>query len=166
MSEAFDYLRAFGGFPRALRRFLHPPLTIEEARRLAARRLETREDTFLRIVDRAVYGHPRSPYLALLREAHCEAGDLRALVAQQGLEGALRTLRRAGGLPPMVLRGLFHFSPLRRPASLPRRTAGTQAGMRGIEKGPQGLRQGSRGRSAWQRPPSGSYCVPTPTPVR
>jgi hypothetical protein len=96
MSEAFDYLKAFGGFPRALRRFLHPPLTIEEARRLAAHRLERREDTFLRIVERAIYGHPTSPYLALLREARCEPGDLRVLVAQQGLEGALRTLRRAG----------------------------------------------------------------------
>jgi hypothetical protein len=94
--DTLDYLRTFAAFPRALRPFVRRPLTIEDARRLAAHRLEHREDHFLRLAERAVYGHPASPYRRLLLAAGCEAGDLRALVRDKGLEGALRVLRDAG----------------------------------------------------------------------
>lgn len=58
--------------------------------------MEHREENFLRMVERSIYGYPRSPYLPLLRMAGCELGDLRTLVRQRGLEGALRELREAG----------------------------------------------------------------------
>jgi hypothetical protein len=58
--------------------------------------MEHREEYFLQIVERAVYGNSRSPYLPLLRMAGCESADLRLLVRQKGLEGALRELRAAG----------------------------------------------------------------------
>jgi hypothetical protein len=96
MSDTLEYLRMFGRFPFALRRFLRSTLTLEDARRIIRERMEHREQSFLRVVERSVYGSPASPYLRLLRIAGCELGDLRALVKQKGLEGTLRQLRAAG----------------------------------------------------------------------
>src|SRR5262245_21833439 len=86
----------FARFPFALRRFLQDPLTLGEARRIVRERLEHREDNFLRIAEQAIYANPQSPYHALLRHAGCENGDLRSLVKSEGLDDALRHLRRAG----------------------------------------------------------------------
>jgi hypothetical protein len=47
-------------------------------------------------VEHSIYRHPSSPYLALLRHAGCERGDLEALVRRDGLDRALHTLRDAG----------------------------------------------------------------------
>lgn len=77
---------------RDLPRFLRRPLTPEQAREGVRRRMATRERRFLALIDRAVYGVARSPYRRLLANAGCERGDLHALVAQEGLEGALRRL--------------------------------------------------------------------------
>ena len=86
-------------------------------------RMEHREENFLRLVETTVYGYPRSPYLPLLKMAGCELGDLKALVKQKGLEGALRVLRDQGvyvafeefkGRQPIVRNGLLvvNFVPL------------------------------------------------------
>lgn len=83
-------------FARSLRGFLGDPLTLEEARERIRRQLDEREERFLRVVQRGVYEHAKSPYLPLLREARCEFGDLRDAVRRRGLEGALLDLRRAG----------------------------------------------------------------------
>jgi len=96
MSETLDYLKMFAQFPFALRRFLRHRLTLEEARQIVHERMERREENFLRLVERNVYSFPRSPYLPLLKRAGCELGDLRAIVKQKGLEGALRALRAHG----------------------------------------------------------------------
>jgi hypothetical protein len=78
--------------PRALRR----PFTLPDAERILQHRLKTRETGFLALARRAVYGVPGSPYRALLAAAGCEYGDLERLVHQEGLEGALLRLCRAG----------------------------------------------------------------------
>lgn len=96
MSENRDYLKSFARFPVALRRFLRAPLTLEGARRIVRERLERREANFLGLMERSVYGHAASPYLALLKLAGCELGDLGNLVWSKGLEGALGALREAG----------------------------------------------------------------------
>jgi hypothetical protein len=97
VSETFDYLRMFGSFPFALRRFLQTaPLTLEAARRIVRQRLAQREANFLKLAERSMYGWPRSPYLALLKHAGCELGDLQAMTRDHGLEGTLRKLREAG----------------------------------------------------------------------
>ena len=96
MNENLEYLRMFARFPFALRRFLKDPLTLGEARRIVRERLDHREDNFLRIAEQAIYANPKSPYRALLRHAGCENGDLRTLVKSDGLDDALRHLRRAG----------------------------------------------------------------------
>ena len=96
MSETLDYLKTFARFPFALRRFLRHTLTLDEARRIVREQMARREENFLRVVERNVYGYPRSPYLPLLKLARCELGDLRTLVGQKGVEGALHSLRDAG----------------------------------------------------------------------
>lgn len=116
MNETLDYVKTFAQFPLALRRFLGQPLTLEEAKRSVRERMAHREENFLRTVERSVYGYPGSPYLALLKLAGCELGELCALVKQKGVEGALRDLRDEGvyvtfeefkGRKPIVRRGLI-----------------------------------------------------------
>ena len=82
MSENLEYLRMFLRFPFSLRRFLRHRLTLDDARRLAKDRMAHREENFLRLIERAVFAYPRSPYLALLKMSGCELGDLRALVGE------------------------------------------------------------------------------------
>lgn len=96
MNETLDYVKMFARFPLSLRRFSRQTLTLDEAKRIVHARMEHREENFLNIVERSVYGHPPSPYLALLKMAGCELSDLRTLVKRKGLEGALRDLREAG----------------------------------------------------------------------
>ena len=115
ISVAYGLARfAFG-----LRRFCAEPLTAEAARKAVLHRMSARDQALLELLARAVYANPRSPYLALLRAAGCELGDVRRLVAREGLEGALQQLRRAGvyvrfeefkGLEPAVRGGqTFQF---------------------------------------------------------
>lgn len=96
MRDTFAYIDSFARFPRALRAFLRHPLTPQRARAIVAERFDRRDQNFLRIAEQSIYGHPTSPYLALLRLAGCELGDLKALVAARGVEGALHALRDAG----------------------------------------------------------------------
>ena len=92
----FSEMKMYGRFAWGLRSFLRNPLSMEDARQTVKRLLAEREDNFLRLVERAVYAHPGSPYLPLLKMAGCELGDIRNMVRQKGLEGALRVLREAG----------------------------------------------------------------------
>jgi hypothetical protein len=96
MSDTLDYVKSFAQFPLALRRFMRRPLTLNEAREIVRLRLEQRQERFLQLAERSIYGYPRSPYLALLKLAGCELSDLRVLVKQRGLERALSILRDAG----------------------------------------------------------------------
>lgn len=90
-------------------------MTLDNAKQIIRERMEQREENFLRIVERGVYGYSRSPYLPLLKMAGCELGDLRGLVKQKGVEGALRDLRAEGvyvtfeefkGRKPIVRNGI------------------------------------------------------------
>jgi hypothetical protein len=76
--------------------FLRRPITRDEARVGLRRRQERRQQEFLDLARSAIYGHAGSPYRALLDHAGCELGDLERLVRQDGVEGALGTLVRAG----------------------------------------------------------------------
>jgi hypothetical protein len=96
VNETLEYLGMFARLPFALRRFSQHRLTLDEAEAIVRERMEHREENFLRIVERCIYGCPASPYRPLLAQARCGLGDLRALVSQKGVEGALRDLRGAG----------------------------------------------------------------------
>lgn len=83
-------------FATGLRSYLSETLTVEVARGIVRERMERRGETFVGIMERGVFANPRSPYLPLLREARCELGDIRALVAERGVEGALEELAEGG----------------------------------------------------------------------
>jgi hypothetical protein len=86
----------YARFARGFGPFLRRHVTLTEARDIVRRRLNEREAAFLRMVERGIYGYPRSPYLPLLEQAGCELGDIRAMVRAQGMEATLRSLREAG----------------------------------------------------------------------
>ncbi|HZQ11162.1 MAG TPA: hypothetical protein VFD70_31615 [Anaerolineae bacterium] len=94
--SGFDSLGMYARFSTALRSYLHHTMTLDEAYELVQTRLARRCENFLRLVERSIYGNPRSPYLALLKHAGCEFGDLQTLVRQHDLEGALYLLREEG----------------------------------------------------------------------
>jgi hypothetical protein len=91
-----DELRAFGRYARRLPGFLRTTITPEGARRRIERQLQRREFCFLEMLENGVYANPRSPYRKLLDAAGIELGDVRGLVSERGLEGALEGLREAG----------------------------------------------------------------------
>jgi hypothetical protein len=91
-----DDLAVFVRYARRLPRFLRNTLTREEARRTIEQQLRAREESFLAILDRAVYRNDRSPYRGLLAAAGLVLGDVARLVREFGLEGALARLYDAG----------------------------------------------------------------------
>lgn len=93
---ALRLLAQGGRLARDLPPFLRTPIASGQAVAAVRDDLGRRGERLLGIAARAVYGNPRSPYLALLRAAGCELGDLRALVARDGVEGALGRLAGQG----------------------------------------------------------------------
>jgi hypothetical protein len=96
LMELFDNLKMYWRFARGLRSYARRSISLEEARQIIRRRMAQREESFLRIVRRAVFKYPKSPYLPLMRLAGCEYGDLEKMVKADGLECALLSLREAG----------------------------------------------------------------------
>lgn len=91
-----DELQNYSRFLTGLPRYVRSRITLEEARSAFRRWIEEREENFLRLAERGIFGHDRSPYRPMLALAGCELGDLRDEVRRRGLEGALQTLREAG----------------------------------------------------------------------
>jgi hypothetical protein len=86
----------YGRFMAGLPSYLRHPISPEQARAIVQRRLAEREANFLKLLERGVYGHRRSPYRPLLKAAGTELGDIRAMVRTRGLEATLGALREAG----------------------------------------------------------------------
>jgi hypothetical protein len=89
-------LMMYGRFAWGLRGFLRQTITLGEAKAIVRQRLAEREAHFLRLVEKGIFGYPRSPYLPLLRLAQVELGDIKSMVRSKGLEGTLLALREAG----------------------------------------------------------------------
>jgi hypothetical protein len=107
-------LKMYARFAWGLRGFLREAITLEEAEAIVRKRLAEREDNFLRLVEKGIFGYARSPYLPLLKLAQVELGDIQDMVRRKGLEDTLRALREAGvyvtfeeykGREPMVRDG-------------------------------------------------------------
>ncbi|MCC7103719.1 MAG: hypothetical protein IT307_01130 [Chloroflexi bacterium] len=81
---------------RDLPRFLHGVVSTAAAQATVRQRLERRPERLLDCLDRLVFARPASPYARLLAAAGCEPGDVRRLVADEGVEGALARLAQAG----------------------------------------------------------------------
>ncbi|MCI0486626.1 MAG: hypothetical protein L0229_08500 [Blastocatellia bacterium] len=92
----FADLKMYSRFALSLPGFLRKTVSLDEARAIIERGLARREASFLRLVERGVFGYRESPYLPLLKLAGCEMGDIETLVRSEGLEGTLRALREAG----------------------------------------------------------------------
>jgi hypothetical protein len=84
--------RLVTGLPRFLRQ---PPLG-PASRTALEEGLRRRSSVFLELVRRGIYGHPDSPYLALLRNAGISYEDCVELVGAHGIEGTLERLYDAG----------------------------------------------------------------------
>jgi hypothetical protein len=114
LGEANSYLKKYYGFFFGLRRFLKERVTLEQARETIKFRLDNREENFLKLVEKGVYGYKRSPYLKLLKLTSYGYSDVRNLVLNDGLESALKTLREEGvyvsfeeskGIKPLIRHG-------------------------------------------------------------
>ena len=76
--------------------FLRHPFTLEEARAIHAARLRERDSRWLDFVQHALFGSSSGVLFRLFDHAGVSFGDVRELVAQDGLEGALRRLFEVG----------------------------------------------------------------------
>jgi hypothetical protein len=76
--------------------FLKHPWSIEQAQASLQDRFERREERFLTMLKAGVFHNARSPYRPLMKHAGCEWGDISRMAAQDGVEGALKALLRAG----------------------------------------------------------------------
>jgi len=114
LRQNFDYARSFASFPRAVRRFVASPIDVEGARAICVDHLARRGERLLEMVEGSVFAPPHSPYGTMFDRAGLDVATLRAWVARDGVETALRELREAGvfvsyeelkGRKPIVRRG-------------------------------------------------------------
>jgi phenylacetate-coenzyme A ligase PaaK-like adenylate-forming protein len=89
-------LKPYARFAAGLPGFLRNPISLDDARAIIQHRLERREQNFLKLLEKAVFGYQKSPYRELLKLAGCEMGDLRNAVQSDGIEKTLETLRSNG----------------------------------------------------------------------
>lgn len=92
----FDAIKMPVRYAWNLKRFLQQPLTPEECRQRLEQQLQTREESFLRLLERGVFSNPGSPYRKLLRQAGVEFADVAQLIQHEGIDGTLRCLYKAG----------------------------------------------------------------------
>lgn len=92
----FDEARMLLRFAGGLRDFFAQPPSAAEARQLLSASLNCRSDSFLRLLEYAVYPIEDSPYRWLLQRARLNLNDVRRMVASRGLEPALGDLLEAG----------------------------------------------------------------------
>ncbi|HEX9800424.1 MAG TPA: hypothetical protein VGC00_09685 [Thermoanaerobaculia bacterium] len=89
-------LNAYARFAAGLPRTLRTRIDAVEADGIVRDRLARRAEMLVELVERRIYAVPGSPYRELLHLVGCELGDLRRLVAAEGVEGALGALRDEG----------------------------------------------------------------------
>jgi hypothetical protein len=90
--ELAGLARRSAGLPSFLRRPLDPAVAAAGV----GERVRRRGAAFLDAAERLIYGVAGSPLRRLLLWAGCEAGDLRHMVEEDGLEAALERLRAVG----------------------------------------------------------------------
>jgi hypothetical protein len=103
-----DQARYLSGLVRFLRR----TVTLEQARQRLEGQIDRREQSFLDVLERGVYANPESPYLKLLNHAGVSLQDVRQLVGEAGLEGALVQLYEQGVY--LTLEEVRGITPVRR----------------------------------------------------
>jgi hypothetical protein len=89
-------IRVGARFLAQLPGFLRSPVSLAEARRRVERRLRTRSELLLALLDVIDAGPADAPYARLMSACGCTAQDARQLVLEEGVEGALGRLLDAG----------------------------------------------------------------------
>ncbi len=96
MNHAFEDVRKFCRLAARLGRFIENPLPPEQCLHAVKDSIRQREKEFLLLLQKAVYGFPKSPYLPLLRWAGVEFADVERMVLAEGVESAMARLYDAG----------------------------------------------------------------------
>lgn len=96
MAPSLRDLRMFLRYARGLRGHLKHPLSRADCRRLLDEQMSQRQEHLLRILEFGVYANASSPYRRLLEHAGIELGDVREMVADVGVDGALHRLYDGG----------------------------------------------------------------------
>jgi hypothetical protein len=104
---------AFATYLRDLPSYLRETLTVEQCRRMLDQALARRSESFLGVLEQAVFANPRSPYRQLFKNAGVELGDAVRLVRELGLEEALAILYDAGVY--VTLEEAKGYAPILRP---------------------------------------------------
>lgn len=108
-------LRMAGRYAAGLHGYLRQPLDAQACRHLVVEQHRRRQASFLTLLERGVYGNPRSPYRRLLEHAGIGFPEAAEAVARLGLEGALAawydrgvyvTIDEFKGRTPIVRDGL------------------------------------------------------------
>ncbi len=81
--------KLLGRFAAGLGPFLAETTTVDQARRMLIDSRQNRAESFLRILDRAVFGFPTRPYAWLFSKAGLDRNSVIRMVAEHGVEGAL-----------------------------------------------------------------------------
>jgi hypothetical protein len=89
-------LKMFARYAWGLNGYLRNTLTPDQCRCMLIHHLESRDESFLSIVEHGIYANPRSPYRKLLLHAGIEFADVVRLIRQQGVEGTLAQLYESG----------------------------------------------------------------------
>src|SRR5690349_4522347 len=89
-------LRMSARYAADLPKFLRQPLSPLECRQRIESQLRNREQTFLQILERGIFGNPNSPYRKLLANAGAEFGDIAGAVRSNGIENTLERLHGEG----------------------------------------------------------------------
>jgi hypothetical protein len=85
-------IRKYYRFCTGLRSIVTEAISLDESREIIKKRTERRESLFLNVVEKAIYGNVRSPYLKILRLAGCSLADIKELVQRIGIEKTLSKL--------------------------------------------------------------------------
>lgn len=75
---------------------VEPARAIDLAKRSLRERVQSREKNFLTLIDKGIFGYPKSPYLKLLNPKRIAFSDVKSWVNKEGLENALARLRHEG----------------------------------------------------------------------
>jgi len=75
---------------------MSPNEAVSKARRILSKRIESREENFLVLVEKSIFSYSRSPYLKLLGAKSIGFRDLKSWVSRDGIEATLGYLANEG----------------------------------------------------------------------
>jgi hypothetical protein len=90
------YIRFLFGVKKYLNDRTNPQEALINANKTLKERVEHREENFLNLVEKGIYGYAKSPYLALLESKKIELSDVKKWTEAEGIEKTLMKLQSDG----------------------------------------------------------------------